>query len=113
MVEAHQQEIGEQEQGVAAIGEALQWGRTSIMGLAWLGNLAFATIDMLMLGILSGPEQVGLYSACLSHPQPGADDLLSVDQCAVSATGEADRGRTVANVAPPHSSWRCLPRAAR
>ncbi|HEY4930983.1 MAG TPA: polysaccharide biosynthesis C-terminal domain-containing protein [Terriglobales bacterium] len=59
----HQLAIGEQERGVAAIGEALQWRRTSIMGLAWLGNLAFATIDMLMLGILSGPDQVGLYSA--------------------------------------------------
>src|SRR5271166_3323718 len=46
-----------------AIGEPLQWQRTSIMGLAWLGNLAFATIDMMMLGILSGPDQVGLYSA--------------------------------------------------
>jgi len=33
------------------------------MGLAWLGNLAFVTIDMLMLGIMSGPGQVGLYSA--------------------------------------------------
>jgi O-antigen/teichoic acid export membrane protein len=59
----YQLAIGEQEHGVAAIGEALQWQRTSIMGMAWLGNLAFATIDMLMLGILSGPDQVGLYSA--------------------------------------------------
>jgi len=59
----HRLAIGEQEHGVAAIGEALQWQRTSIMGLAWLGNLAFATIDMLMLGILSSPDQVGLYSA--------------------------------------------------
>ena len=59
----HQQEISEQEQGVAAVVEALQWGRTSIMGLAWLGNYAFATIDMLMLGIMSNPEQLGLYSA--------------------------------------------------
>src|ERR1035438_8198033 len=59
----HQREIGEQQLGVAAIGEALQWGRTSIMGLAWLSNLAFVTIDMLMLGVMSNPEQVGLYSA--------------------------------------------------
>ena len=59
----HQREIGEQEQGVVGIGEALQWGRTSIMGLAWLGNLAFNTIDMLMLCVMSNPEQVGLYSA--------------------------------------------------
>ncbi len=59
----HRQEIGEQEQGAAAVVEALQWQRTSIMGLAWLGNLAFATIDMLMLGVMTGPDQVGLYSA--------------------------------------------------
>ncbi len=48
---------------MVAISEALRWRRTSIMGLAWLGNLAFNTIDMLMLGIISNPEQVGLYSA--------------------------------------------------
>jgi O-antigen/teichoic acid export membrane protein len=59
----HRREIGEQEHGAAAIVEALQWGRTSIMGLAWLGNYAFATIDMLMLGIMSNAEQIGLYSA--------------------------------------------------
>jgi O-antigen/teichoic acid export membrane protein len=59
----YQRAIGEQEHGVATIAEALQWGRTSIMGLAWLGNLAFNTIDMLMLGVISNPEQVGLYSA--------------------------------------------------
>ena len=55
--------IGKQEYGIAAIAEALRWGRTSIMGMAWLGNLAFNTIDMLMLGVMSNPEQVGLYSA--------------------------------------------------
>ena len=33
------------------------------MGVAWLGNLAFNTIDMLMLGVMSNPQQVGLYSA--------------------------------------------------
>jgi len=59
----HQREIGDQERGVAAITESLAWRSTSIMGLAWLGNLAFVTIDMLMLGIMSGPDQVGLYSA--------------------------------------------------
>jgi len=59
----HQKEIGEQKQGVAAVVEALHWERTSIMGLAWLGNYAFATVDMLMLGVMSTPEQLGLYSA--------------------------------------------------
>ena len=59
----HQSEIGAQEQGVAGVIESLAWRRTSIMGLAWLGNLAFNTVDMLMLGIMASPEQVGLYSA--------------------------------------------------
>jgi O-antigen/teichoic acid export membrane protein len=45
------------------IRENLAWRRTSIMGLAWLCNLAFNTIDMLMLGAMSDPHQVGLYSA--------------------------------------------------
>jgi O-antigen/teichoic acid export membrane protein len=48
---------------VNAIRESLDWRRTSIMGLAWLSNLAFNTIDVLMLGLMSNPEQVGLYSA--------------------------------------------------
>ncbi len=43
--------------------ENLAWRRTSIMGLAWLCNLAFATIDMLMLGAMSSAHEVGLYSA--------------------------------------------------
>ncbi len=48
---------------LAAIEVSLVWKRTSIMGMAWLGNLAFNTIDMLMLGVMANPEQVGLYSA--------------------------------------------------
>ena len=48
---------------LGAVGEALVWRRTSIMGLAWLGNLAFNSIDVLMLGLMSNPEQVGLYGA--------------------------------------------------
>ena len=48
---------------VSAIRESLEWQRTSILGLATLCNLAFATIDMLMLGVMSNPQQVGLYSA--------------------------------------------------
>jgi O-antigen/teichoic acid export membrane protein len=59
----HLRVIGEQQQGAAEIAKALEWRRTSIMGLAWLGNLAFNTVDMLMLGVLSNPEQVGLYSS--------------------------------------------------
>jgi O-antigen/teichoic acid export membrane protein len=46
-----------------AIRESLAWRRTRIMGLAWLCNLAFNTIDVLMLGLMSNPEQVGLYGA--------------------------------------------------
>ena len=45
-----------------AIQESLAWRRTSIMGFAWLCNLAFNTIDTLMLGVMSDPRQVGLYS---------------------------------------------------
>jgi O-antigen/teichoic acid export membrane protein len=45
------------------ISDSLKWRRTSVMGVAWLGNLAFSSIDMLMLGVMSDPEQVGLYSA--------------------------------------------------
>jgi O-antigen/teichoic acid export membrane protein len=48
---------------LATIGQSLAWQRTSIMGLAWLGNLVFNTIDMLMLGVMANPAQVGLYSA--------------------------------------------------
>ena len=59
----HRSAIGGQEHGVAEIAEALQWRRTSVMGLAWLGNLAFNTTDMLVLGAFSTPRQVGLYSA--------------------------------------------------
>src|ERR1035438_3106529 len=59
----HLRALGNQQQGVADIADALEWRRTSIMGLAWMANLAFATVDMLMLGVLSNPEQVGLYSA--------------------------------------------------
>lgn len=42
---------------------SLAWQRTSIMGVAWLCYLAFNTIDVLMLGLMSTPVQVGLYSA--------------------------------------------------
>ena len=48
---------------MTTISESLAWQRTSVMGLAWLGNLAFSTIDMLMLGLMSNAEQIGLYSA--------------------------------------------------
>jgi O-antigen/teichoic acid export membrane protein len=47
----------------SVIRESLAWRRTSIMGLAWLCNLAFNTIDMLMLGIMSNAQQIGFYSA--------------------------------------------------
>ena len=59
----HCSSIDRPETGVTDIADALQFRRTSIMGLAWIANLAFNTVDMLMLGVLSNPEQVGLYSA--------------------------------------------------
>jgi len=52
-----------QQEDLIAIREALAWRRTSVMGLAWLCNFAFNTIDVLMLGLMSTPEQVGLYTA--------------------------------------------------
>jgi O-antigen/teichoic acid export membrane protein len=54
---------GDERIDLAAVRESLAWSRTSIMGLAWFCNLAFNTIDMLMLGVMSNPHQVGLYSA--------------------------------------------------
>jgi O-antigen/teichoic acid export membrane protein len=42
---------------------SLAWRRTSVMGLAWFCYLAFNSIDVMMLGLMSNPEQVGLYSA--------------------------------------------------
>jgi len=59
----HRRRIAKPEQGVSEIAAALEWRRTSIMGMAWMANLAFNTVDILMLGVLSNPEQVGLYSA--------------------------------------------------
>lgn len=48
---------------LAEICESLAWRRTSILGFATLCNLAFNSIDMLMLGVISTPQQLGLYSA--------------------------------------------------
>ena len=59
----HRRRIAGLEQGVAEIAESLEWRRTSIMGIAWMTNLAFNSVDMLMLGVLSNSQQVGLYSA--------------------------------------------------
>lgn len=59
----HSRQISRSNHDVAAIIEALEWRRTSIMGFAWIANLAFNSVDMLMLGVLSNPQQVGLYSA--------------------------------------------------
>jgi O-antigen/teichoic acid export membrane protein len=47
----------------AIIQDSLAWSRTSVMGVAWFCNLAFNTVDMLMLGVMSNPHEVGLYSA--------------------------------------------------
>ena len=53
----------EEQISLAVIRQSLAWRRTSVMGVAWLCNVAFNTIDMLMLGIMSNPQQVGLYTA--------------------------------------------------
>ena len=59
----HRRRTTEPDHAVADIAEALQWRRTRIMGFAWMTNLAFNSVDMLMLGVLAIPQQVGLYSA--------------------------------------------------
>lgn len=53
----------ERELPLELIRDALAWRRTSVMGVAWFCNLAFVSIDMLMLGVMSSSRQVGLYSA--------------------------------------------------
>lgn len=45
------------------IRDSLAWRRTSVMGVAWFCTMAFNSIDMLMLGVMANPRQVGLYSA--------------------------------------------------
>src|SRR5271165_1511793 len=45
------------------VGDSLAWRRTSVMGVAWFSNMAFNSIDLLMLGAMSNAQQVGLYSA--------------------------------------------------
>ena len=46
-----------------SIRDSLEWKRTSVMGMAWFCNLAFSSIDMLMLGVMTNSREVGLYSA--------------------------------------------------
>jgi O-antigen/teichoic acid export membrane protein len=53
---------GDEEIYLASVQESLAWRRTSVVGLAWLCNLAFNTIDVLMLGVMSNAHQVGFYS---------------------------------------------------
>ena len=59
----YRRKVPDEQRELSEIVQSLAWRRTSIMGLASIANLAFSTVDMLMLGVLSNPEQVGLYSA--------------------------------------------------
>ena len=43
--------------------EALAWRQSSVMGLAWFSNQAFVSVDVLILGLLADPMQLGFYSA--------------------------------------------------
>jgi O-antigen/teichoic acid export membrane protein len=52
-----------QSQTLRAVDESLAWRRTGVMGMAWICYLAFNNVDMLMLGLMSNAEQVGLYGA--------------------------------------------------
>ena len=47
----------------SGIEAALRFRRTAILGIALFSNLAFNTIDVLLLGIFTTPSEVGLYSA--------------------------------------------------
>ncbi len=77
---AHEQDIR-----LEIIRESLAWRRTSVMGVAWFCNLAFVSIDMLMLGILSESAAGGLVQRFVSHPKPGFVRLLPDDHCHLSA----------------------------
>ncbi len=59
----HRRRITQPDHTVVDIAEALVWRRTRIMGFAGMTDFAFNSVDMLMLGLLSSPQQVGLYSA--------------------------------------------------
>ena len=54
---------GSDEEVPAKISDSLLWRATVVMGIAWVAQIAFNSIDTLMLGVVSGPVQVGLYSA--------------------------------------------------
>ena len=56
-------DAGQNDISLLEVQESLAWTRTSILGLAWFCNQAFNNIDMLMLGVMSNPHEVGLYSA--------------------------------------------------
>jgi O-antigen/teichoic acid export membrane protein len=43
--------------------QQLHFRRTWIMGVTWFAQMAFNSIDVLMLGLISNSEQVGLYSS--------------------------------------------------
>ncbi len=45
------------------IDQSLAWRHASVMGIALIATVAFNSIDMLMLGVLAEPQQVGLYGA--------------------------------------------------
>ncbi len=55
--------LEEQETSLAVIRDSIALRRSGIMGITWFCNLAFNSIDMLMLGVMSNAHQVGLYSA--------------------------------------------------
>jgi O-antigen/teichoic acid export membrane protein len=59
----HQPSAHEELKNLHEIDESLSWSRSSIMGAALIANLAFTSIDMLMLGVMASPQQVGLYGA--------------------------------------------------
>jgi O-antigen/teichoic acid export membrane protein len=54
---------GSQKTELIEIEAALRFRRTVILGFALLSNMAFNTVDILLLGVFSSPAEVGIYSA--------------------------------------------------
>lgn len=51
------------EDATADVLQSLSFRRTGITGMTWFAQMAFNSIDQLMLGVMSTTEQVGLYSS--------------------------------------------------
>ncbi len=90
----------EEQISLAVIRQSLAWRRTSVMGVAWLCNVAFNTIDMLMLGIMSNPQQVGLYAAAYRVVNQVLVTYYLLTQVLYPQLARQDRGQRVRMLRP-------------